>query len=130
MFATTCKGLQALYIPKGYAANGQTVREVVISEVHDKGHHSAERNLRYATEYLYWPEMRKDWRDDVRQYEHCQMNKEWNALPEDNAQMMPIPQEIFTSYAIDFAGPFNRSKGPTKTYDMLLVVVNRAVGFT
>jgi len=44
--------------------------------------------------------------------------------------MMPIPREIFTSYAIDFAGPFNKSKGPTKTYDMVLVVVDRAVGFT
>jgi len=43
---------------------------------------------------------------------------------------MPIPGEIFTSYAIDFAGPFNKSKGPTKTYDMVLVVVDRAVGFT
>jgi len=60
MFATTCKGLQVLYIPKGHVANGQTLRELVISEVHDKGHHSAERNVRYATEYLYWPEMRKD----------------------------------------------------------------------
>jgi len=48
MFATTLKGLQALYIPKGHAANGQTLRELVISEVHDKGQHSAERNLRYA----------------------------------------------------------------------------------
>jgi len=49
MFATTRKGLQALYIPKGHAANGQTLRELVILEVHDKGHHSVERNLRYAT---------------------------------------------------------------------------------
>jgi len=44
--------------------------------------------------------------------------------------MMPIPGEIFTSYAIDFAGPFTKSKGPTKTYDMVLVVVDRGVGFT
>ena len=110
MFATTRKGLQALYIPKGHAANGQTLRELVISEVHDTGHYSAERNLRYATEYLYWPEMRKDWRDYVRESEHCQRNKEGNALPKGNAQMMPIPREIFTSYAINLAGPFNKSK--------------------
>jgi len=44
--------------------------------------------------------------------------------------MMLIPREIFISYAIDFAGPFNKSKGPTKTYDLVLVVVDRAVGFT
>jgi len=44
--------------------------------------------------------------------------------------VMLIPQEIFTFYAIDFAGPLNNSKGPTKTYDMVLVVVDRAIGFT
>jgi len=60
MFATTRKGLQALYIPKGLAANSHTLRELVISEVHHKGDHSAERNRRYATEFHYWPEMRKD----------------------------------------------------------------------
>jgi len=49
MFATRRKGLQALYLPKGHVANGQTLRELVISEVHAKGHHSAERGLRYAT---------------------------------------------------------------------------------
>jgi len=45
MFATTRKEVQALYIPKGHATNGQTLRELTISEVYDKGHHSAERNL-------------------------------------------------------------------------------------
>ena len=130
MFTTTRKVLQALYIPKGHAANGETLRELIISEVHNKGHHSAERNPRYATEYLYWPEMRKDWRDYVRQCEHCQRTKERNRLPEGNADMMRIPREIFTSYAIDFAKPFNKSKGPTKADDMVFVVVDRAVGFT
>ena len=43
---------------------------------------------------------------------------------------MGIPGEIFTSYAINLAGPFTKSKGTTKTYDMVLVVVDRAVGFT
>jgi len=68
--------------------------------------------------------MRKDGRDYVRQYEHCQRNKERNVLPDGNAQMMQISREIFTCGAIDFAGPFNMSKGPTKAYDMALVVVN------
>jgi len=74
MFATTRKELHALYIPKGHAANGQTFRELVITEVHDKGHHSAERNLRYASEYLYWPEMRKHWRDYVMKCKQISKN--------------------------------------------------------
>jgi len=130
MFTTTRKGLQALYIPKGHVANGHTLGELVISQVHDRGHHSAERNLRYPPEYLYWPDMRRDWRHYIRQCEHGQRNKEQDALPQGNAQMMPIPREIFTSYAINCAGPFNKSKGPTKPDDMVFVVVDQAVGFT
>ena len=38
----------------------------MISEIHTKGHHRADRNLRYASEYFYRPEMRKDFRDFVR----------------------------------------------------------------
>jgi len=44
--------------------------------------------------------------------------------------MMPISREIFTTYAIDFAGPWNKSKEPTKAYDMVVVVVYWAIGFT
>jgi len=39
--------------------------------------------------------------------------------------MLPLPSEIFTSYAIDFMGPFTKAK----TYDTVLVVVNRPVGY-
>jgi len=52
-----------------------------------------------------------------------------NGLLEGKARMIPIPSGIFTSYAIDFAAPFNKSKEPTKQYDMVLVVVDRVVGF-
>jgi len=98
----------------------------MISEIHTKGHHSADRNLRYASEYIYWPEMRKDVRDFVRQCELCQANKEPNTLPTGDAQTLPFPSEIFSSYAIDFMGPFTKLKGQ----DSVLVVVDRAVGFS
>jgi len=39
--------------------------------------------------------------------------------------MLPLPSEIFTSYAIDFMGPFTRAKN----YDTVLVVVDRVVGY-
>jgi len=39
--------------------------------------------------------------------------------------MLPFPSEIFTSYAIDFIGPFTKAKA----YDTVLVVVDRAVGY-
>jgi len=47
-------------------------------------------------------------------------------LPAGEAQTLPFPSEIFSSYAIDFMGPFTKLKGP----DSVLVVVDRTVGFT
>ena len=70
--------------------------------------------------------MRKDFRDFVKQCDQCQANKECNTLPEGDAQTLPFPSEIFSSYAIDFLGPFTKLKGQ----DSVLVVVDRAVGFS
>jgi len=70
--------------------------------------------------------MRKDLRDFVRQCELCQANKELNTLPAGDAQTLPFSSEIFSSYAIDFMGPFTKLKGQ----DSVLVVVDRAVGFS
>jgi len=97
----------------------------MISEIHTKGQHSADRNLWYGSEYIYRPEMRKDFPDFVRQCELSQANKECNTLPDGDAQTLPYPSELFSSYAIDFMGPFTKLKGQ----DSVLIVVDRAVGF-
>ena len=69
--------------------------------------------------------MRKNFRDFVRQCDQCQANKKRNTLPKGDAQTLPFPSEIFSSYAIDFMRPFTKLKGQ----DSVLVVVDRAVGF-
>jgi len=126
LYATTRGGEDCLYIPKGHGINRETLRELIISEIHTKGHNSGDRNLLYASKYIYWPEMRKDFMDFVRQCELCQANKERNTLPTGDAQTLPFPSEIFSSYAIDFMGPFTK----LKCQDSVLVVLNRAVGFS
>ena len=126
LYATTQGGEDCLDIPQGHGINGKTLRELMISEIHNKEHHSADRNLRYASEYIYWPEMRKDFRDFVRQCDQSQTNKERNTLPDGDAQTLPFPSEIFSSPAIDFMGPSTKLKGQ----DSVLVVVDRAVGFS
>jgi len=98
----------------------------MISEIHTKGHHSADTNLRYASEYIYWPGIRKDFTDFFRQCELSQANKERNTLRSSHAQTLPFPSEIFSSYAIDFMGAVTKLKGQ----DSVLVVVDRAVGFS
>jgi len=126
LYATSRGGEDYLYIPKGHGTNGETLRELMISEIHTKGQQSADRDLRYASEYIYCPEMRKDFRDFVRQCELCQANKERNTLATGEAQTLPFSSEIFSSYAIDFMGPFTKLKGPHS----VLVVVDRAEGFS
>ena len=70
--------------------------------------------------------MQKDFRNLVSQYELCQANKKCNTLPVSDAKTLPFPSEIFASYAVDSMGPFAKLKGQ----DSVLVVVNRAVGFS
>jgi len=48
--ATTRGAEDCLYIPKGHGINVETLRELMITEIHTKGHHSAKRNLRYASQ--------------------------------------------------------------------------------
>ena len=54
--ATTPGGEDCLYIPKGHGINGETHRELIISEIHTMGDHSVNSNLRYPSEYIYWLE--------------------------------------------------------------------------
>jgi len=123
--ATTTGGEKCLYIPKGHATNGEALRALAIHEIHYKGHHSAQRDQGYTTEYLFWPKMRKGFGDFVAHCEQCQISKERSTIPSGDAQMLPLPSEIFTSYSIDFMRPFTTAK----TYDRVLVVVDRAVGY-
>jgi len=96
LYATTQGGEDCLYIPKRPGTNGGTLRELIISEIHTKGHQNPDMNLRYASEYIYWPEMEKDFSYIVRQYELCQAQKERNTLPGGDAQTLPFPlQDIF-----------------------------------
>jgi len=125
-YATTRGGENCLYIPKGHGINGETLRELMIIEIHTKGHHSAEGNLRYASGYIYWPEMPKDFMDFVRQCELCQANKERHTQPAGDAQTLPFPPGIFSSYGINFIGPFTKLNG----LDSVLVVVDRGVEFS
>ena len=126
LYASTRGGEDCLYISKGHGINEETPRELVISDIHNKGHHSADRPLWYALGYIYWPEMRKDFRDFVRQCDQCPANKKRNTLPDSDVQALPFPTEIVSSYTIDFMGPFTKLKGQ----DSVLVVVDRVVGFS
>ena len=126
LYPTTRGGEDCLYIPKGDGINGEILRELMISEIHNKGHHSADRNLQYVSEYIYWLEMRTDFKGFVRKCDECQANKERNILRECDTQTLPFASEIFSSYASNFIGPFTK----LKDQDSVLVAVDRAVGFS
>ena len=45
LYATTRGGENCLHILKRHGIDGETLRELIISEIYNKGHHSADRNL-------------------------------------------------------------------------------------
>jgi len=45
LYATIREGEKCVYILRGHATNGKTLRELAISEIHNKDDHSAQRNL-------------------------------------------------------------------------------------
>jgi len=53
LYAILQGGENCIYLPKGHGINGDTLRELMISEIHTKGHQSADRNLWYVSEYIY-----------------------------------------------------------------------------
>jgi len=126
LYPTTRGGADCLYILKGHGINAETLRELMIREIHSKGDHSPDWNLWYASKSTYWPGRRKDDRDLVRQYEPCQANKQRNTLRTGGAQTLPFPYEIFSSYPIDLMGPYSK----LKCQDSILLVVDGAVGFS
>jgi hypothetical protein len=69
LYCRTRYGERCLYIPNGQAWVGKTLREYIVDKIHSKGHFSAERNLHYATQFVYWPEMRKEFREYIQQCE-------------------------------------------------------------
>lgn len=71
LYTITPWGEDTLYLPMRYGINRETLKELMISEIHNKGHHSADRNLWNWYAYIYWPEMRKDFRDFGRQCNQC-----------------------------------------------------------
>lgn len=102
LYALTWTGEDCLFILKGDWIHEETLRELIISQIHTIGRHRGNRNLGYASICIYWPEMMKEFRDFVREFTRCQGNKEHNTLPKADVQTLPLPSQIFSSYGINF----------------------------
>jgi transposase InsO family protein len=124
---TTTSGPDATYIPEGRFEKGVSLREYILSTVHDRlGHFSAAKCYRYAIAFFWWPQMRSDFTLYIRSCDKCQKNKEPTTLPGGDPLTLPIPTEAYQSLAVDFAGPFPKSMN----FESIFVIMDRFTSYT
>ncbi|SLM35926.1 gag-pol polyprotein [Lasallia pustulata] len=106
----------------------------VIQERHDNklaGHPGISKTIELITRDFKWPGLRKDVQQYVDNCDTCKKAKHSRHKPYGLLQPPAVPNETWTSIAMDFITKLPKSKDPlTKTeYDSIFVVVDRLSGF-
>ncbi|SLM40434.1 reverse transcriptase domain protein [Lasallia pustulata] len=106
----------------------------VIQERHDNklaGHPGISKTIELITRDFKWPGLRKDVQHYVDNCDTCKKAKHSRHKPYGLLQPPAVPNETWTSIAMDFITKLPKSKDPlTKTeYDSIFVVVDRLSGF-
>ena len=89
-------------------------------------HMGAQKCFKNASHHFYWMTMRTDFKDYIRRCHLCQMNKQPTTLPDGIITPLPVPRELVSLIARDFAGPFPSDNEK----ELILVVLDRFTGFT
>jgi len=77
LLAQNTNGYENLYIPVGPLEKGVSLRDFILSTVHEGlGHCSAYKCYSYAACFFWWPQMRQDFVLYCRSCDKCQINKE------------------------------------------------------
>lgn len=110
-------GILYRYVPDADTEEAQLVvpecaRQKILEEYHDSptsGHYSYERTLNKISQRYFWPRMRQQIKDYVRNCTECQKYKPTNSKP---AKLLktPVAQQRFEVVAIDLFGPLPVSK--------------------
>lgn len=110
----------ALVVP-----NDEALKKMILHEAHNSptaGHFGARRTYAQVQLRFWWPHMRDELEDYIRQCPECQKNKASTQGPLGPLHSLPSPGKPWESISMDFI------TGLTKTrtgYDALMVVVDR-----
>lgn len=103
--------------------NSTSLRERLFYLAHDQlGHFGTDKSYESLRSSFYWPNMRTDLEKAyIPACEACQMNKSPTSRSTGPLHPLPIPDNRFSSIAIDFIGPLPEDNG----FDFLATVTDR-----
>ncbi len=123
---------EGIVIFKGftYVPNVSGLQTEVIKTNHDlpwAGHYGVRRTLDLVARKYFWPGMRRDVIQYVKDCAMCAQTKPIWHKPWRTAQWLPIPREPWMDIALDFIIelPESRKSDEGKSYNAILVIVDR-----
>lgn len=111
-----------------YVGNSNDLRQQILKSLHASplgGHSGQVACLQRIKPLFYWPHMRQDVINMVRQCEVCQRNKPEHVPYPGLLQPLPIPQHAWSHISMDFIEKLPLSDGK----DTVMVVVDRLTKF-
>ena len=124
------KGILYLANPVGHAAicvpsttkEGRRILELIIDQSHSLvGHQGYRKVVDYVRKWFWWPNVSKDIKSFCDSCGRCQTTKASTSRPQGLLHSLPIPHRPWSSMAMDFVGPFPKSRG----FDFLMVIIDR-----
>ena len=101
---------------------GRRILELIIDQAHTLiGHQGYRKVVDYVRKWFWWPSISKDIKKFCDSCGRCQTIKASTARPMGLLHSLPIPTRPWSSVAMDFVGPFPKSKG----FDFLMVILDR-----
>ena len=116
------------YEDKIYVPESTALRSELMKRHHDHiyaGHFGVSRTLELLRRKYYWPGMNKDIAEYVQTCEICQLGKVHRHKPYGELQSLPVAKCPGDSLSMDFITDLPPSRLRDKTYDSILVVVDR-----
>lgn len=120
------KGLMKV-TDKVYVGETGDIRNKILWECHDSpygGHSGQEVTFRKASQFFFWPGMRKAINDYVASCDVCQRIKSGTKFPGGLLQPLPIPNQIWEDISLDFIEGLPKS-GDKDCILVVVVVVDR-----
>jgi hypothetical protein len=105
-------------------------RAQIIKERHDDktaGHPGINKTMELITRDFIWPGLRKDVTEYIQKCDTCAKAKHARHKPYGKLQSPPMPEQAWSSIALDFITKLPKSKEPLTgiSYDSILVIVDR-----
>lgn len=109
--------------------SGNDWRRKIIKELHDStigGHSGIIATYQRIKKMFYWPKMKEDIHQFIRNCNNCQINKGEHIATPGLLQPLPVPDEAWTSIGMDFITGLPKSRGK----EVIMVVVDRLTKYS